>query len=290
MGANQNQGIELALNLELVKGDKFTWTSRLNFNKMWNKVTELPANVPEFYQSDTWTYANARGGLVLGGATTTITAYGYKRNNAGTLLISATTGLPVLDNNFRVRGDRNPDFTLGIVNNLSYKNFRLSFLWDLKVGGDIFNATDRYLTTLGRSYRTIDRETPRIINGILEDGLENTATPTKNTISITPAFNQSYYTTMPEEEFIEKDINWFRLRDITLNYAFEGRFIKSLKVVRSLSAFVTINDLVLISNYNGADPQVNGNTSGSRGVGGFGFDYGNVGAPVSVNLGLRANF
>jgi len=57
-----------------------------------------------------------------------------------------------------------------------------------------------------------------------------------------------------------------------------------------LGAFITVNDLVMITNYYGADPQVNGNTAGSRGVGGFGFDYGNVGTPVSVNVGFRANF
>ncbi len=290
VGANQNQGVEVSLNLDLVQNEKFSWVSRVNFSKMWNKVLELPANVPEFYQSDTWLYANARGGLVLGGATTTITSYGYKRNNAGVLLISPTTGLPILDNNFRVRGDRNPDFTVGFSNNLKYKNFGLSFLWDLKVGGDIFNATDRYLTGNGRSYRTIDRINARVVNGILEDGLENTPTPTKNTISITPYYNQNYYTTMPEEEFIEKDINWLRLRDISLNYNFSEKLVKNLKIVRSLGAFVTVNDLVLITNYTGADPQVNGNTAGSRGVGAFGFDYGNVGTPVSVNLGIRANF
>ena len=290
VGANQNQGVELALNLDLVRTKKFSWNSRINFNKMWNKVTELPANVPEFYQSDTWLYANARGGLVLGGATTTITSYGYKRNNAGVLLISPTTGLPVLDNNFRVRGDRNPDFTIGFSNNFKYKNLSLSFLWDLKMGGDIFNATDRYLTANGRSQRTIDRINERVVNGILEDGMENTNTPTKNTIAITPYYNQAYYTTMPEEEFIEKDVNWLRLRDISLSYTFGAGFVKNLKIVRSLSAFATINDLVLITNYTGADPQVNGNTAGSRGVGGFGFDYGNVGTPVSLNLGFRANF
>ncbi|MBK7122336.1 MAG: SusC/RagA family TonB-linked outer membrane protein [Chitinophagaceae bacterium] len=290
VGANQNQGIELALNLDIVKNKNFSWNSRLNFNKMWNKVLELPANVPEFYQSDTWLYANARGGLVVGGATTTITSYGYKRNNEGTLLISPTTGLPVLDNNFRVRGDRNPDFTLGFLNTMTYKNLRLSFLWDLKVGGDIFNATERYLTTLGRSTRTSDRLTARVINGVLEDGLENTATPTKNNISITPFYNQAYYTTMPEEEFIEKDINWLRLRDISLSYTFNKNLFRKIKFVSGLSAFATINDLVLITNYTGTDPQVNGNTAGSRGVGGYGFDYGNVGTPLSINLGIRANF
>lgn len=287
VGANQNQGVEVALNLDLVKGRNFTWNSRFNFNKMWNKVLELPANVPEFYQSDTWLYANARGGLVVGGPTTTITSYGYARNNNGDILISPTTGLPVLDNNFRVRGDRNPNFTLGMLNSMSFKKFKLSFLWDMKIGGDIFNATDRYLTTQGRSYRTADRLTPRVLNGILQDGLENTSTPTKNTISITPYFNQAYYTTMPEEEFIEKNVNWLRLRDVSFYYTFNT---KGIKMIRSLSAFATINDLVLITNYTGTDPQVNGNTAGSRGVGAFGFDYGNVGTPVSLNFGLKAAF
>ncbi|MER3463300.1 MAG: hypothetical protein C4329_01630 [Chitinophagaceae bacterium] len=290
VGANQNQGVEVAIDANWMQYKKFKWTSRFNFNKMWNKVTELPANVPEFYQSDTWLYGNARGGLVVGGPTTTITSYGYARNNNGDILISPTTGLPIIDQNFRVHGDRNPDFTLGILNNMSWGNLRLSFLWDLKVGGDIFNATDRYLTTIGKSARTLDRTTPRVIQGVLQDGLENTATPTRNTISITPYYNQSYYTTMPEEEFIEKDVNWFRLRDVSLNYTFPQRWINRWKSFRSLGAFVTINDLILITNYNGADPQVNGNTAGSRGVGGFGFDYGNVGSPISVNIGIRAGF
>jgi hypothetical protein len=92
---------------------------------------------------------------------------------------------------------------------------------------------------------------------------------------------------MPEEEFIEKDINWLRLRDISLSYNFLKNKSKYLK---TLVGFVTINDLVLITNYTGTDPQVNGNTSGSRGVGAFGFDYGNLGTPVSYNFGIKATF
>jgi hypothetical protein len=66
--------------------------------------------------------------------------------------------------------------------------------------------------------------------------------------------------------------------------------MRRLGFVRSLSAFVTANDLVLITNYSGADPAVSGVNAGSRGVGAFGFDYGNVSTPVSVNIGFRANF
>jgi TonB-linked SusC/RagA family outer membrane protein len=290
VGSNQNQGVEIVVDVTPIETKNLRWSSRFNFNRMWNEVTSLPANVPEFYISDTWLYSNARGGLIVGGPTTTITAFGYARNNTGQILVSPTTGLPVIDANFRVRGDRNPLFSLGWLNNFSYKRLRVSMLWDLKVGGDIFNATEMYLTLQGLSPRTGDRTSPRVVQGVLQDGLENTATPTRNTISITPYNNQAYYTTMPPEEFIEKDVNWFRMRDLTISYTFDSKRLFLRNALKGLSAFVTANDLVLLTNYSGADPAANGNTAGSRGVGAFGFDYGNIPTPVSFNFGIRANF
>ena len=291
VGANENSGIEMVLDYQVINKKDFTWNTRFNFNRMRNKVTALPANVPEFYISDTWVYGNARGGLTQGGPTTTITSYGYARNNAGQILIDPATGIPVLDNNFRVRGDRNPNFTLGWLNNITYKDLRVSFLWDLKVGGDIFNATEMYLTRIGRSQRTADRLTPRVVTGILKDGLENTGTPTQNSIAIVPYYQQTYYTTMPEEEFIQKNVNWFRLRDISFNYNIKKFMTEGIaRYAKTMSAFLTINDLLLITNYKGQDPAVGANSAASRGVSGFGFDYGNMGAPVSFNMGIRTTF
>ena len=291
VGANENSGIEMVLDYQVINKKDFTWNTRFNFNRMRNQVTALPANVPEFYISDTWVYGNARGGLTQGGPTTTITSYGYARNNAGQILIDPATGIPVLDNNFRVRGDRNPNFTLGWLNNITYKDLRVSFLWDLKVGGDIFNATEMYLTRIGRSQRTADRLTPRVVTGILKDGLENTGTPTQNSIAIVPYYQQTYYTTMPEEEFIQKNVNWFRLRDISFNYNIKKFMTEGIaRYAKTMSAFLTINDLLLITNYKGQDPAVGANSAASRGVSGFGFDYGNMGAPVSFNMGIRTTF
>jgi hypothetical protein len=92
---------------------------------------------------------------------------------------------------------------------------------------------------------------------------------------------------MPDGAFIERDVNWFRLRDLSLIYMFPKSFIKRFQ---SLSAFVTCSDLILMTNYSGADPGVNGNTAGGRGVGAFGFDYGTLPSPISVNLGIKAAF
>jgi TonB-linked SusC/RagA family outer membrane protein len=291
VGSNENTGVELVLDYLAVAKKDFTWSTRINFNRMRNKVTSLPTNVPEFYISDTWVYANARGGLVNGGPTTTITSYGYARNNAGKILVDPKTGIPVLDNNFRVHGDRNPDFTMGWLNNITYKDLRISFLWDIKVGGDIFNATDRYLTTIGRSNRTAMRFAEVLVDGVLKDGKENTATPTPNNVKVIPYNNYTYYSTMPEEAFIEHNINWFRLRDVSVNYNLK-KYLKGsfAKYTKTLSAFLTVNDLILITNYSGADPAVGANSAASRGVSGFGFDYGNMGAPVSFNFGFRTSF
>jgi hypothetical protein len=120
--------------------------------------------------------------------------------------------------------------------------------------------------------------------------LENTATPTVNTIAVTPYYNDNYYRLLPEEEFIEKNVNWFRLRDVTLAYMFPPSAIKRLRAFKSLGVFVTANGVFLLTNYSGADPAVNANTAGTRGVGGFGFDYGTLPAQLSVNFGVRTSF
>jgi TonB-linked SusC/RagA family outer membrane protein len=292
IGTTRNTGVEVSLNTTVMTRKNFTWNTRMNFNKMFNKVLSLPFNVTEVYLSDVWPYLNARGGMIAGGPTTSITAFGYQRNTSGAILIDPTTGLPLSDGLFKTRGDRNPDFTLGWLNNLQYKNWRLNFLWDLKVGGDVFNATEQYLTINGKSERTLDRETPRVITGVLKDGKENSATPTPNTIVVVPYYNSNYYssTNMPDEVYLEHDVNWLRLRELTLSYTVPASKLKKMSYIKSLGFFVTSNDLILITNYTGADPSVNGNSAGVRGVGGWGFDYGNAGAPISVNIGLRVGF
>ncbi|HEX2607650.1 MAG TPA: SusC/RagA family TonB-linked outer membrane protein [Flavisolibacter sp.] len=290
--STRNEGVELTLDLAAVRKTDFTWNIRFNFAHMWNKVLELPAAIQkEYYIADTWLYGNARGGLIRGNPATTITGYHYSRNNTGRILINPTTGLPVIDATFDVIGDRLPKFTLGTLNSFRYKNWSLSFLWDLKVGGDVFNATEMYLTIAGKSTRTNDRFTPRVIEGVLNDGKQNTANPTPNTIVIVPGYTSDYYRLqLPEEEFVQHDVNYLRLRDLTLNYYLSQNALRKLRAFKSASLFITGNDLVLLTNYNGADPSVNGNTAGASGIGAFGFDYGSLPTPLGLNFGIRVGF
>ena len=299
VGVNQNRGIEINLDYFVFQKKNFEWRTRFNFSKIESKILELYYNVPELYNSDTWVFANARNGLFPGGSSGTITGFKYLRDEyTGKIIIDRNTGLPRLANTFfRNIGDRIPDFTLGWVNNFTIYNFTVSMLWDLKVGGDVINLTEMYLTRLGRSTRTADRLTSRVVDGILDNGVVINAegkayvsVPIKNTIVVTPYYLNNYYTNLPEEEFVQKSVNWFRLRDITIAYNFSPNLLKKSKIIRNFSIYTTITDPILFTNYSGGDPQVSVTGAGSRGTGGWGFDFLNVGAPFTVNFGIKASF
>ncbi|MEO7046123.1 MAG: TonB-dependent receptor, partial [Ferruginibacter sp.] len=288
----RNQGIEATLIYSPIVKKDFNWTVNFNFSHMWSKVLSLPASIDvlkDFYNSDTY-ISNARAGLIRGNSTGTITGSTYQRNTNGDILINPSTGYPLIQSGNSLIADRTPDFTLGTLNSFRYKNWSLSFLWDLKVGGDIYNGTDQLLTKLGKSGRTTDRGTPITIKGVLADGNQNSATPTPNTLAIVPQYLSFYYSQLPDEEFIQKNVNWFRLRDLTLSYTFTQKTMQHIKAIKSLSAFVTGSDLILITNYYGADPAVNANNPGTGGVGGYGLDLGNAPTPLGLSFGLRASF
>jgi TonB-linked SusC/RagA family outer membrane protein len=210
----ENKGFEGIFSANWVKNKNFDWNTRVTYSQTRNIVTDLA--LPEFYNSDTW-LGNYRASLFRGFPTTTIGGQNYLRNTNGVILISPTTGYPIADGRYSSIGDRNPDFVMGLTNRVRYKNFSLSFTLDLKKGGDVINGTELNLYIQGLSKLTLDREKIRIIPGVLQDGLENTANPTKNTIAINPMFQTDYFqNTAYAVDFVEHDVDWLRLRDITL--------------------------------------------------------------------------
>src|SRR5207302_4382764 len=255
--ATRSRGLELTIRGTPILKTSFSWDMTLNWTSSGSIVMQLPNGIPESYVSDTWLYGNVRNGTQVGLSTMSLTGWFYLRNNRGQLLIDPASGLPVRSNavsaNFIDAGyDRQPDFTIGVGNTLRYKRLSLDFLLDIRKGGDIFNATEHYLTTRGLSMETLDRDQPRVIKGVLRDGKENSANPTPNNIVIIPSVQTAYYTNMSEELFIEKNINWLRLRDVQLTYELPGRFLGA----RDASVFIKGTDLFVIKNYTGPDPIV----------------------------------
>jgi len=215
-------------------------------------------------------------------STQSLTGLFYLRNNKGQLLIDPTSGLPIRSTSFIDGGyDRTPKYTIGLTNIIKRKKLSLNFLLDIRRGGDVFNATEQFLTARGLALSTLDRNTPRIIPGVIRDGKENSATPTQNTIVVVPAVQTTYYTNISEELFIEKNINLVRLRDVTLQYQLPEALMKNASV------FITGTDLFLLTNYTGLDPIVNGNSAAVGGSGGAGIDYGNFPTPRGLSFGLR---
>ena len=155
----------------------------------------------------------------------------------------------------------------------------------------MYNATQYTLYTTGLSMKTLDRETPRVIKGVLKDGLENTATPTVNKIAITPYYNTNYYTSttngIAPADFVEHNVNALRLRDITLTYSVPQTFLSRIKFIKNLSVFATATDVFLITNYSGMDPDSNANNPSTTGMGGYGIDLGNMGRPLGMKFGLK---
>jgi hypothetical protein len=265
----------------------------VNFDRNRGKVIRLPADLPTYYDSDTWVFGNLRSQVYPGSSISNLASTPIVRNTAGDILISPTSGLP--SNNtagdFVKAGDRQPDFKVGLINTFYYRDFTLSFNIEFRKGGDVWNGNEYYLYLMGLSKRTLDRETPVVINGVLNDGLQNTTNPTKNTITVYPYYRSDYYSAsnVAESDFIES-VNWMRLRDATLTYNLPKSLLRRQKVISNASVFVTGTELFMITNYTGADPSVNTNTAFSRGYGGSGIDFGSISTPRGLNAGLKVSF
>lgn len=290
-GSLTNHGLEVTLTATPVETKNLKWDITVNYAFNRSKLLSLPAGVGEFYNSDTWLAFNVRNGMKVGGPLTTFTGETWERNNKGQILINPANGHPYKKLDWDIIGDRNPDFTGGVTNSFEWKNFNFSFLFDFRKGGDVYNATELAMYRRGMSMRTLNRETPVIVNGVLKDGLENSAHPTVNTIEMTPASYSSYYSlTSVESDYIEKDINWIRLRDVRIAYMLPQKWFRGQHTIKSINVGVSSSNLFMITNYLGQDPDVNGTTSATLGSGGTGMDYNVVGVPRVINFSLNARF
>ncbi|MDB5206568.1 MAG: SusC/RagA family TonB-linked outer membrane protein [Flavisolibacter sp.] len=293
-----NRGFEVQVKANAVKTKDINWNITLNADRNVGKIISLPANVPEYSNFQTFGAGDVRPITTPGAFTSSLSARKYQRNKNGDILIDAGTGLPLRESIYSIVGDRSPDYKLGFVNDIKFKQFSLTVNTDFSSGGDIYNGNASYLFANMLTPNTLDRETPRVIKGVLKDGFENTNTPTQNMTAITPYFSNNYYdftgstgaSGFSEEDFIEKNIKTFRVRDITLSYRIPATALKKASFIRNARLYVTITDPILISNYTGPDPNTNYLTPTFGGYGGVGIDFGSLANPIGYNIGISLNF
>ncbi len=128
VGTFDTSGWEGHIDADIIrtKRSDITWNVGLNLSQVNSKVVSLPDNVTEYYNAYTWNSGNIRNGIIKGNPITTLTGQAYERNNNGDVLISPTTGLPIVSSKWSVIGNREPKLRYGIVSSLSHKGFRLS--------------------------------------------------------------------------------------------------------------------------------------------------------------------
>lgn len=277
-GEIQNQGVELLLNLSPVRRADLRWDIDLNFARNRSLVLSLAEGIP-FFPLPGAGVTSTRNVVVEGQPYGVIFGTRWLRDEQGNQLID-DQGYPIMDSQNGVVGDPNPDWIGGIRNTLSWKSFSLSFLFDMRQGGVIFNGTRGVMLNLGIHEDSGNREELVIIEGIRQsDGAVN---------DVPVRLDQSYYSRYPfagvSEAGIE-DGSFLRLREVNLSYRFPKSALDRLPC-SDLQLVASARNLLLFTRYSGIDPETN--LAGASNS--FGRDYFNTPNTRSFGFSLFADF
>jgi hypothetical protein len=267
-----------------------TWNIGVNASHTSSEVIYLPDNVTEYYNAYTWNSGNIRNGIQKGHPVTTITGNAYLRNDAGQILISPTTGLPLVSSAFTVLGDREPKLRFGITSNIRYKGLRLYAMFSGRYKATVVNGTKRYMMQEGLSWESVNlRESgPVVFNGVLQDGNENTSNPTVNNIAVDYGTFPTTFTGY-DEDWIEKGVNYLRLQELRLNFDLPAKWLTRTPLAQA-GVFVTGNDLFVMTNYSGIDAVGNTVSAALGGTGGEGIDVWSLPNPRGFSVGIAVTF
>ncbi len=292
VGTFDTWGWEAMINGDVLRmGNGLRWNIGVTASHTSSEVVYLPANVTEYYNAYTWNSGNIRNGIMLGHPVTTITGLGFLRNDAGDVLISPSTGQPLVSAAWSVLGDREPKMRFGLTSNVSYKGLRLSAMFSGRYKATVVNGTKRVMMSEGLSLESVKlRESgPVIFNGVLQDGNENTANPTRNTIAVDFNLYPSIYAG-GDENWIETGVHYLRLQEIRLAYVLPASLLNRTSILSQASVFITGNDLAVWTNYSGIDAVGNTVSAAAGGTGGEGMDIWSLPNPRGLSVGINVTF
>jgi len=239
VGKIKNTGVEFSLNAVAVKTDNFKWTTSPNIAHNKNVVETLS---DDFYKIDLIRTASLGGqgqsgnfsqiiqpGYALG----TFNLWNYAGKNASgvsTYINAAgqTIATQPLTTDAKIAGDAQPKLIYGWANSFNYKNWDLNFLVRGVLGNKILNATK---ASLNNPAGAKNQNIPRFTLG--------------------ESFNDNI-AYLISDRFIESG-SYLRLDNATLGYTIRPKN-PSIKAIR---LYVTANNLFVITNYTGIDPEIN---------------------------------
>jgi outer membrane receptor protein involved in Fe transport len=160
-GKIQNRGVELLLNATPIRNSNgLSWNTMFNFSRNRNEVLELPEGVDQYIYGGNGITLVAQEGGALGDMWGTGLRTVDDENSPYFGEVIFRNGLVQQDNTLRPIGNFNPDFNLGWLNELSYKNFSLNFLFDLSQGGDLLSIKRLNADNYGNVVETVGGSDP----------------------------------------------------------------------------------------------------------------------------------
>lgn len=289
-GSVENKGWEVTVGANVIKAGDFRWDVNLNWTRIRNKVTELYGDVTNLPLGS----FRAGGGSLnapLGGVYGTIYGYDYVYTNGQKTVLpngryqrSTTASNPI--------GNINPDWTGGIQNTFSYKTISLSFLLDMKHGGDVYSADMYYGLATGLYAETVGtnelgnpiRNPVSEGGGILKEGVQADGTP--NTVRLAmDAYPMNGGTVNPTAAYVY-DASYIKLRELLISYSIPRHIVDNWKALGSLTLSAVGRNLWIIhKNLPYADPEDNLGAGNNQG-----YQVGSLPAVRNMGFNIKATF
>ncbi|WP_172665835.1 TonB-dependent receptor [Flammeovirga sp. OC4] len=264
-GTITNKGFEFSLGGHIITRGNFNWNVDANVTRIQNEINKLPLTListgslsgPGLSGAQVNAYANGQpiGAFYL------LEHLGF--DEEGKNIFNDVDGDGTITNNDRIfAGSALPNYTLGLTNNLSYKNVDLSFSLNGSIGNKVYNNT-------ANAYFSI----PSLTNG---NNITNAIANTNESSQNVP---------QPSTYYLE-DADFLRLNYLTIGYKFNTNKWNN---VSNLRIYATGQNLLTITNYSGFDPEVNTDKS-SDGNLSYGIDYANYPRARTYILGVNVSF
>jgi TonB-linked SusC/RagA family outer membrane protein len=288
VGELRNQGIEMLVTGTPVKG-AVQWDVSVNFARNRNEVISLSpgAQIMNVDEPRTRTvFVQHRVGQPFG----VIAGWVQKRDPNGNLVFEQN-GSPVQSNQMEIIGNGIPDWTGGINNSFTYKGINLSFLVDVRLGGNIYSGTNLRLTQWGlhkQSLQGREGEEPLKVKGVTQTGTVNgqpVYEPFEKTL--TPNEARLYWNNMGnrvQDHFIY-DGSFAKLRQISLGYNIPRKLLDKTPFENLNVSFVGRNLSILWKNIENVDPESAYSSGNAQGLEMFGMPQ-----TRSYGFNLRATF
>ena len=301
-GEIENKGIELVLSLVPVKTSDFSWDLNFNWSKNINKVLSLYPGV------DNLQLGSFQGGVSInahvGEPYGIIEGIDYTYLNGQRVVDPANGRYIKTSTSNNNLGKVSPDWKGGILNTITYKNWKLSALVDISKGGHIWSldmyyglATGLYpetagLNDLGNPVRDpivwaddADHSKGYASNsgGFINPGVNPDGN--KNTTRISAANYGSFgYLRVPDAAF-SYDASYVKLREVSLSYKVPSSVLQKI-FIKGIDLSIVGSNLWIISKHLPyADPE-SGLGAGNL----LGFSTGSLPTTKDVGFNIKLTF